>query len=104
MRDILLSPPVAFLFYVLLAGGLSLIGARTAASGEATTHKHTIYASGESAPTTPAAPGYRAFFVVALFFAVAHLGVLVAGSGGLSPFVGVYLLGLILALIALILG
>jgi hypothetical protein len=52
----------------------------------------------------PAAPGYRQFFVVALFFAVLHLGVLMIGSSDFSPVAGVYLLGLILALIALILG
>jgi hypothetical protein len=42
--------------------------------------------------------------VVALFFAVLHLGVLMIGSSDLSPVAGLYLLGLILALVALILG
>lgn len=104
MREILLSPPVAFIVYLVLVGVLSLAGGRFSARGDVTEYKRTIYASGEAAPAAPAAPGYRPFFVVALFFAVLHLGVLVAGSGGLSPFVGVYLGGLILALIALILG
>lgn len=104
MRDILLSPPVAFLIYVVLAGALTMAGSRTAAVGEAAPGKRASYASGEAAPTASAAPGYRPFFVIALFFAMAHLGVLVAGSGGMSLFVGVYLGGLILALIALILG
>lgn len=104
MTEILFSPPVAFIVYLLIAGGLSLFGKQTAASGAAAAHKHAIYASGESAPAAPAAPGYRPFFVVALFFAIVHLGVLVAGSGGLSPLVIIYLVGLIGALIALILG
>jgi hypothetical protein len=52
----------------------------------------------------PAAPGYRQFFVIALFFAILHLGVLMIGSSDLSSVAGLYLLGLILALIALILG
>jgi hypothetical protein len=52
----------------------------------------------------PAAPGYRQFFVIALFFAVLHLGVLIIGSSDLSGVSGVYLLGLMLALVALILG
>ena len=51
-----------------------------------------------------AAPGYRPFFVVALFFAVLHLGALMLGSGSASPAMLVYLLGLMLALLALILG
>ncbi len=42
--------------------------------------------------------------MVALFFAVLHLGVLVLGSGPLTPVMGAYLIGLILALVALILG
>jgi lipopolysaccharide export LptBFGC system permease protein LptF len=50
-----------------------------------------------------AAPGYRPFLVVALFFAVLHLGVLMLGSSNLTPIAGVYLVGLLLALLALIL-
>ena len=51
-----------------------------------------------------AAPGYRPFFVVALFFAVLHFGVLVLATGIPSPVMRIYLLGLMLALLALILG
>ena len=104
MREILLSPPVAFVIYALLAGILMRFGRRIAATGKDARFKRTVYASGEPAPTAPAAPGYRPFFVVALFFAILHLGVLVAASGALSPLVGVYLAGLIIALIVLILG
>jgi hypothetical protein len=42
--------------------------------------------------------------VIALFFAVLHLGVLVLGSSDLSSTSALYLVGLILALLALILG
>ena len=66
--------------------------------------KSSIYGSGEEAPTFLAAPGYRPFFLIAFFFAVLHLGMLVLGSGGLTPITGAYLVGLVLALIALILG
>jgi hypothetical protein len=52
----------------------------------------------------PAVPGYQPFFVIALFFAVLHLGVLVLGSGQPSAMMGIYLIGLILILIGLILG
>jgi hypothetical protein len=41
---------------------------------------------------------------VALFFAILHLGVLVLGSNDLSMTAIVYLIGLMLALLALILG
>ena len=49
-------------------------------------------------------PGYRPFFLVALFFAILHLSVLVLGSGGFTIITGAYLVGIILALVALILG
>jgi hypothetical protein len=39
-----------------------------------------------------------------LFFAILHLGVLILGSSDLSATAGVYLVGLMLALVALILG
>jgi len=104
MDAILVSPPVAFGIYVILVGLLSFAGGRMAARGVETPGKAQIYSGGEASPTRLAAPGYRPFFVVALFFAMVHLGVLVAGSGGLTPMTGLYLAGLMLALIALILG
>ena len=55
-------------------------------------------------PTRLAAPGYRPFFVVALFFAMLHLGVLVISTGKPSPVMIIYLIGLLVALMALILG
>jgi NADH:ubiquinone oxidoreductase subunit 3 (subunit A) len=101
---ILFTPPLAFLIYLVLAGLLSLLGKRLAAVSGRTALKNSTYSSGEEAPTSLAAPGYRPFFVVALFFAVLHLGVLVMSTGGFSPVMIVYLFGLILALLALILG
>jgi hypothetical protein len=55
-------------------------------------------------PCITAAPGYRPFFLVAFFFAILHLGMLVLGFGDLSLPQGVYIMGLALALLALILG
>ena len=84
----------------------ALLGLRRKVLGQsrAATFKSTTYSSGEVHDPYPAAPGYRQFFVVALFFAVLHLGVLMIGSSDLAPVAGIYLLGLILALVALILG
>jgi hypothetical protein len=42
--------------------------------------------------------------VAALFFAIVHLGVLMLGGSDLGPIAGLYLVGLMLALLALILG
>jgi NADH:ubiquinone oxidoreductase subunit 3 (subunit A) len=104
--EALLYPPIAFVIYLGLVGILGGVGRALAVP----THNHdtplktSAYASGEAGETTQAAPGYRQFFVVALFFAVLHLGMLLAGSSGLSWVVGAYIVGLILALVALILG
>jgi NADH:ubiquinone oxidoreductase subunit 3 (subunit A) len=104
MNASLLSTPVAFLLYLALAAGLYGLGRVLAGEARPTQYKATTYSSGEAPPARQAAPGYRPFFVVALFFAVLHLGALILGSGGLSTITGIYLAGLLLALLALILG
>lgn len=102
--QIIFTPPLAFLIYMALVGVLSLLGKRFSATSRRSDFKTSTYSSGEAAPTKIAAPGYRPFFVVALFFAVLHLGVLVMSTGGFSPVMIIYLFGLMLALLALILG
>ncbi len=104
MSDLILSPVIAFTFYMALVAILSLVGRAVAVRGKAAAGKRERYAGGEEHDSQPAAPGYRPFFKVALFFAVLHLGVLMIGTSGFSPFTGVYIGGLILALLALILG
>lgn len=102
--EILLSPPVAFLLYIPLIVIIALIGRSMAGVGKAGYLKRSVYGSGEKAQTQLAAPGYRPFFLVAFFFAILHLGMLVLGSGSLELISPLYVLGLLLALVALILG
>ena len=103
--QIILIPPIAFLIYLILVGLLSLFGKGWSGSrGAVSALKSSTYSSGEAPPTRLAAPGYRPFFVVALFFAVLHLGVLVMSTGKPSPVMIIYLIGLLVALLALILG
>ena len=104
MKNFLLSPVVAFLIYFLVVLAVSGLGKLLSPKGRKSQFKSATYASGEANDPIPAAPGYRQFFVIALFFAILHLGVLMIGSSDLSSVAGIYLLGLILALIALILG
>ena len=104
MNEAILSAPAALLIYVGLVGLLYLIGRRLAGPSKVTTLKTSTYSSGEAPPTSAAAPGYRSFFVVALFFAILHLGVLMLGTSDLSLITGLYLVGLMFALLALILG
>ena len=104
MTDFLLAPVIAFFVYFLVVSIASRLGRLFAAHGQETEFKSTTYASGEANDSIPADHSYTKFFVVALFFAVLHLGVLMVGSSGLSPAAVPYLLGLILVLVALILG
>jgi NADH:ubiquinone oxidoreductase subunit 3 (subunit A) len=104
--EVLLFPPIAFVIYLVLVGVLSGVGRALAvpAHSHDDATKSSAYASGEIGETHQAAPGYRQFFVVALFFAVLHLGMLLAGSSGFTLVTAAYIVGLILALVALILG
>jgi NADH:ubiquinone oxidoreductase subunit 3 (subunit A) len=104
MELVLLSPPFAFVVYLALVGILSGFGRMLAARGVQSEGKHTTYAGGEDSPVPGALPGYRGFFIIALFFAILHLGVLMLGSSNFAPIAGVYLIGLIVALLVLIVG
>lgn len=103
MKEVLLTPIVAFPIYLVIVTLISGFGRVLAGPAEASELKSSTYAGGENSPVRPAVPGYRPFFVIALFFAILHLGVLLLGNMDLSPASGMYLIGLILALVALIL-
>lgn len=102
--NVLLSPPIAFLIYIPLILLISLMGKALAPEHKADPAKTSLYSSGEMAPTNNAAPGYAPFFLVAFFFAIIHLGILVLATGDLSSSSMLYLAGLVLGLVALILG
>ncbi len=112
----LTSPPVAFVIYIALVALLYLVGRLMApAAAHADSDKSSLYAGGEIASTTKAAPGYRQFFIVALFFAVLHLSALVLATAGLATggiTIGIglwvplllYLVGLSITMIILLLS
>ncbi len=102
--NLILTPPVAFVIYIPLVLGIVGLGRLLAGASRPTALKTSVYGSGEASPTTEAAPGYRPFLLVALFFAVVHLGMLVLGIGSLPVPAAVYVVGLLLTLAALILG
>jgi NADH:ubiquinone oxidoreductase subunit 3 (subunit A) len=95
------SPLVAFAVYILLAGILLAVAQSVAAKGKASASKTSMYGSGEEAQLGAASPGYKPFFMVAFFFAILHLGVLIVGSGGFNVVTGVYIVGLIFSLVVL---
>jgi len=102
--EFLTSPPIAFLLYIPLVLAVYFLGKSLAGKEHPSAEKSSLYSSGEEAPTSFASPGYRPFFLIAFFFAVVHLGILVVGTGSFSLNLLPYILGLILALVALILG
>jgi NADH:ubiquinone oxidoreductase subunit 3 (subunit A) len=102
--NLLLSPVVAFLAYIPLVLILVGIGRLLAGPTSVNAVKSSVYGSGEAPPTFGAAPGYQPFFLIALFFAVVHLAMLVLGVGNLPMPAAIYLGGLFVALVALILG
>ncbi len=102
--EVLLSPPLAFLTYLPVVYLIVLLGKNMAGTTIKSDLKSSLYGSGEEAPTNFASPGYKPFFLVALFFAILHLGILVLGFGNLNMVEGIFLGGLIFALLALILG
>lgn len=105
MMDLsLVTPPLAFAVYLALGALITAISRVLAGRSQGGGVKSSIYASGEAPPQTDVRPGYHRYFVIALFFAILHMGVLMLGSGGVTPIAAIYLVGLVLALVALIMG
>ncbi len=102
--EILTSPPIAFLIYLPLVLAIYFVGKGLVGKEHPTPEKSSLYASGEEAQTSMASPGYRPFFLIAFFFAILHLGMLVIGTGSFSMNLLPFVLGLMFALVALILG
>jgi NADH:ubiquinone oxidoreductase subunit 3 (subunit A) len=100
----LLAPPLAFLMYLGLVGVLLGLGRLLAGRRRPTRRGAIIYASGEAPARARAAPGYQPFFGVALFFAMLHLGVLIASTGALGVVGLAYIGGLLLVLLVVLLG
>lgn len=93
MSTFLLTPPVAFLIYLALAGLISAASKRLAATGSDAPGKCKSYACGEEVPVNRAQPDYSQFFQFAFFFTIMHVIVLVVATdpAGLSLMSGLYL-------------
>jgi len=102
--EMILTPPIAFLFYIPLVLIIVWVGRLMAGPEVRSELKDSIYASGEEGSKNPSAPGYRPFFLIAFFFAVLHLGMLIIGSGSFTLQTVPFILGIVVALVALLLG
>lgn len=78
--DILISPPLAFLVFVVLFTVLYLVAGKFAVSGKKSKEKVSTYACGEDIPGFKFQFGYSIFFVFALFFTIMHVTALVIAT------------------------
>jgi NADH-quinone oxidoreductase subunit A len=82
MRDILLSPPIAFIIILLFSLGMSFFSSslsfkrKPGAEGALTES----YACGEEVPTSRVQPDYSQFFPFAFFFTILHVVTLVVAT------------------------
>ncbi len=105
LTDILLSPPVAFIVFLLLFFVVYLLAGRMAPKAQAVGGKLKTYACGEDIPGYKMQFGYRLFFFIALFFTMMHVAALVVATLPKGPVVyfGIFYLGMIfLSVLALI--
>lgn len=104
MENFLLTPPVAFVLYLLITWGVSLFSKRLAAQGKDSEGKVQAYACGENMEENRGQPDYSQFFKFAFFFTIMHVVVLVVATdpAGLTVTSGVYLGVTVLSLFMLL--
>ncbi len=103
--EFLISPPLAFVLFLLIAFLLYRLGKGMAPKLNKTGGKLTTYACGEDIPGTKVQFGYRLFFFVALFFTIMHVAALMIAtvpSGKIVWFAVLYLAVIFLSIMALV--
>jgi len=80
MNNILLSPPIAFLIFIVLGMVLSFLASKLAAVGADTELKKMSYACGQKNVAHHIRPDYSQFFPYAFFFTIMHVLVLVIAT------------------------
>jgi NADH-quinone oxidoreductase subunit A len=103
--DFLISPPVAFLIFLIIGFLVYALGSRLAPKLKKEGGKLATYACGEDLPGVKLQFGYRLFFFIALFFTMMHVAALVIATipGGKIVFFGIiYLVMIFLSIMALI--
>jgi NADH-quinone oxidoreductase subunit A len=103
--DFLISPPVAFVLYLLVVFLIYLLGKRMAPKLNKVGGKLTTYACGEDIPGVKVQFGYRLFFFIALFFTIMHVAALMIAtvpSGKIVLFAILYLAVIFLSIMALV--
>ncbi|MGB9835318.1 MAG: hypothetical protein ACPLRX_01100 [Candidatus Saccharicenans sp.] len=103
--DFLLSPPIAFFFFLLFAYLLYALGNSMAPKLKKTPGKLSTYACGEDLPGVKVQFGFRLFYLFALFFTIMHVAALVIATvpaGKIVFFAIIYLAMIFLSIMALV--
>jgi NADH:ubiquinone oxidoreductase subunit 3 (subunit A) len=100
----LLLPPFSLVVYLPFVTLILILGKKLAGPEHPSKEKSRTYGGGESAHKESSIPGYSPFILIAFFFALLHIGILVLGTSSLQWSTAIYIAGLALCLVALILG
>lgn len=103
--DILLTPVLAFIIFLLVSLFIYWLGGRMAPKLRRIGGKLMSYACGEDLPGVKVQWSYRLFFFIALFFTIMHVASLVVATLPSGPivFFGIFYLAMIfLSVLALI--
>jgi hypothetical protein len=102
--EVLLSPPLAFLFFLCVSFAIYIFAGAVAAKGKFVPGKFKTYIGGEDISGFKIQFGYRSFFFIAIFFTMMHVAVLVIATiGGRFIYLGIlYLAMIFLSVLALI--
>jgi NADH:ubiquinone oxidoreductase subunit 3 (subunit A) len=80
MKNLLLSIPAAFLFFVVLFTLLYLILIRFSAEGKDHPEKYLPYSGGQDFPPREVRLSYQAFFRIGLLFGILHVSALMIST------------------------
>jgi NADH:ubiquinone oxidoreductase subunit 3 (subunit A) len=78
--NLLLSPPIAFILFLVLLFFVYVLIQRNAAKGLDHPDKHLPYSGGQKLPPTEVRLSYETFFRLGLLFGIAHVAVLVLAT------------------------
>ncbi len=85
MKNLLLSIPATFLFFVVLFTLLYLLLIRFSAKGEDHPEKYLPYSGGQQLPPRQVRLSYQAFFRIGLLFGILHVSALMISTLPLKP-------------------
>ncbi|MDD2568216.1 MAG: hypothetical protein PHN47_05420 [Clostridia bacterium] len=102
-NQIMLFPPIAFLFFIIVSAAISKVSSKLAPQGNDAPWKFKPYAGGEEVTSHHVQPDYSEFFPYAFFFTVMHVVALILATVPAETIIlpMIYVLAAVLALLIL---